>query len=108
METWKRRRGAKERTWLERHKERSVFAGLCNCADLIGGERKTISLSRSSALRKGKGGERKRGDVRWRKRVKQCALLAACLRVYKCTRCAEKQSDKEATKDSNEKKRGCD
>lgn len=35
-----------------------MFAGLCNCADLIGGERKTISLSRSSVLRKRKG-ERK-------------------------------------------------
>lgn len=35
--------------------ERSVFAGLCNCADLIGGERKTISLSRSSVLRERKG-----------------------------------------------------
>lgn len=55
--------GSEREEMLERHKERRVFAGLCNCADLIGGERKTISLSRSSVLRKGKGGERKRGDV---------------------------------------------
>lgn len=38
-----------------------MLAGLCNCADLIGGERKTISLSRSSALgnrkRRRRGGE---------------------------------------------------
>lgn len=38
--------------------ERGVFAGLCNCAGLIGAERKTISLSRSSALRWKRGMER--------------------------------------------------
>lgn len=52
--------GRKRGDMLERHKERSVFAGLCNCADLIGGERKTISLSRSSVLGNRKG-ERKNG-----------------------------------------------
>lgn len=52
--------GRKREGMLERHKERSVFAGLCNCADLIGGERKTISLSRSSVLR-----NRKEGGVCW-------------------------------------------
>ena len=40
-----------------------MFAGLCNCADLIGGESKTISLSRSLVLRKTKA-----GNVRWRER----------------------------------------
>ena len=34
-------------------------------------------------------------------------LVAVCLSVY-CKRCVEKRSDKEATKDSDEKKRGCD
>lgn len=53
--------GRKREGMLERHKERSVFAVLCNCADLIGGERKTISLSRSSALGNRKGGEEKGG-----------------------------------------------
>lgn len=38
-----------------------MFAGLCNCADLIGGERKTISLSRSSALGNRKRRRRRRG-----------------------------------------------
>lgn len=51
--------GRKREGMLERHKERSVFAGLCNCADLIGGERKTISLSRCSVLGNRKGGEEK-------------------------------------------------
>lgn len=36
--------------------ERGVFAGLCNCAGLIGAERKTISLSRFL------GAEVKKGD----------------------------------------------
>lgn len=86
---------------LERHKERSVFAGLCNCADLIGGERKTISLSRSSVLRKGK----EKGGC-WMEKKSKTVCASGCVfeSVY-CTRCAEKQSDKEATKDSNEKKR---
>lgn len=64
----KKEEGRKREAMLERHKERSVFAGLCNCADLIGGERKTISLSRSSVLGNRKGGREKRGDVRRRKR----------------------------------------
>lgn len=52
FENLKKEEGRKREGMLERHKERSVFAGLCNCADLIGGERKTISLSRSSVLGK--------------------------------------------------------
>lgn len=57
---WKLGKGEAGET--ERHKDRSVFAGLCNCPDLIGGERKkTISLSHSSAA-----GNRKRGEEKIR------------------------------------------
>lgn len=60
VETWKRRKGRKREAKLERHKERSVLAGLCNCADLIGGERKTMSLSQDWEIGK-EGGRKKEG-----------------------------------------------
>lgn len=42
LSVWKLGKGGgrKRECMLERHKERGMFAGLCNCADLIGGERK--------------------------------------------------------------------
>lgn len=58
--------------------ERGVFAGLCNCAGLIGAERKTISLSRflGAEVKKGDGKrlEREREPERnsgWVKKNKQ-------------------------------------
>lgn len=65
LSVWKLGKGGgrKRECMLERHKERGMFAGLCNCADLIGGERKTISLSRSSELGNRKGEEGKGGTL---------------------------------------------
>lgn len=58
LSVWKRRHGGgeKERGHVRETQRESMFAGLCNCGDLIGGERKTISLSRSSVLGNRKGG----------------------------------------------------
>ncbi len=42
-----------------RKTQRKECAGLCNCVDLIGGERKTISLSCSSEFENAKGGKKK-------------------------------------------------
>lgn len=82
---------------LERHKERSMLAGLCNCADLIGGERKTISLSRSSVLGNRKGGvggwvldrereaalgEGERDSRRMKKSKTVCASLCVFVSVH--------------------------
>lgn len=39
-------------------------------------------------------------------RESETVCASGCERT--CTRCVKKQSDKEAAKDSNEKKRGCD
>lgn len=53
----KKEEGRKREGMLERHKERSVFAGLCNCADLIGGERKNdFFISFLSTGEMGRGG----------------------------------------------------
>jgi len=46
-----------------RETKRSEFAGLCNSESLIGGERKTISLSQSSVLGNKEGAEEKQQSL---------------------------------------------
>lgn len=92
----KKEEGSEREDMLERHKEKSVFAGLCNCADLIGGEGKRFLYLVPQCWERGRGrgkggmvdGKERQCWLRlsktareW-KRVKQHALLAVCLRVY--------------------------
>lgn len=92
--------------------ERGVFAGLCNCAGLIGAERKTISLSRflGAEVKKGDGKrlEREREPERnsgWVKKNSQKKTNSGWGAVYR-TRCAQGRGDKEATKDGEGSARG--
>lgn len=42
------------------------------------------------------------------KKEYNCVFIPMCVCKCTCTRCVKKQGDKEAAKDGNEKKRGCD